>query len=146
MINTKIHKAVYELAEKLMRAAHKDDRESFEALYGELEAICIDNEYTEKDHPEQWETLADFTEESDEALALYQKALDKAVAKSLDDYIASIGYSMASLWVELEDEDAALVALRKAKASAGNIEDNDLKREIDELLHSLTHPESPRDQ
>lgn len=146
MINTKIHKAVYELAEKLMRAAHKDDRESFEALYGELEAICIDNEYTEKDHPEQWETLADFTEESDEALALYQKALDKAVAKSLDDYIASIGYSMASLWVELEDEDAALVALRKAKASAGGIEDNDLKREIDELLHSLTHPESPRDQ
>lgn len=153
MINTKIHKAVYELAEKLMRAAHKDDRESFEALYGELEAICIDNEYTEKDHPEQWETLADFTEESDEALALYQKALalyqkalDKAVAKSLDDYIASIGYSMASLWVELEDEEAALVALRKAKASAGGIEDNDLKREIDELLHSLTHSESPRDQ
>ncbi|MCB8890242.1 tetratricopeptide repeat protein [Vreelandella malpeensis] len=146
MINTKIHKAVYELAEKLMRAAHKDDREGFEALYGELEAICIDNEYTEKDHPEQWETLADFTEEHAEALALYQKALDKAVAKSLDDYIASIGYSMASLWVELEDEEAALVALRKAKASAGTIEDNDLKREIDELLHSLTHPESPRDQ
>ena len=61
MINTKIYKAVYELAEKLMKAAAKDDRATFEALYAELEAICTEHENTEKDHPEQWETLADFT-------------------------------------------------------------------------------------
>ncbi|UYG01278.1 MULTISPECIES: tetratricopeptide repeat protein [unclassified Halomonas] len=138
MINTKIHKAVYELAEKLMKAAHHEDRESFEALYGELEALCIDNEYTEKDHPEQWETLADFTEESDEALALYQKALDKAAARPLPDYVASIGYSMATLQVELDESDAALKSLRQAKASAAHIEDDELKAEIDALLTTLT--------
>ena len=75
MINTKIYKAVYELAEKLMRAADKEDREAFDSLYAELKAICIENENTDKDHPEQWETLADFTEELDDALVGYEKAL-----------------------------------------------------------------------
>jgi exonuclease VII small subunit len=92
MINTKIYKAVYELAEKLMKAAAKDDRATFEALYAELEAICTEHENTEKDHPEQWETLADFTEELEGALPIYQKALDKAVAKQSNDHIASIGF------------------------------------------------------
>ncbi|WP_447556053.1 tetratricopeptide repeat protein [Vreelandella sp. EE22] len=138
MINTKIYKSVYELAEKLMKAAHKDDRETFDALYAELEAICIDNEYTDKDHPEQWETLADFTEESDEALVIYQKALDKALAKPSNDHIASIGFSMATLLVELDQTDEAIKHLRQAKTSAQRIEDNELKAEIDELLATLT--------
>ncbi|WP_447528469.1 tetratricopeptide repeat protein [Vreelandella sp. TE19] len=138
MINTKIYKAVYELAEKLMKAAHKDDRESFDVLYAELEAICIDNEYTEKDHPEQWETLADFSEELDEALVIYQKALDKAVAIPSQDHIASIGFSMATLQVERDDIDDAIKSLRQAKAGAANIQDDELKAEIDALLTSLT--------
>ncbi|WP_289086550.1 hypothetical protein, partial [uncultured Spongiibacter sp.] len=106
MINTKIYKAVYELAEKLMKAAAKDDRATFEALYAELEAICTEHENTGKDHPEQWETLADFTEELEDALPIYQKALDKAVAKQSNDHIASIGFSMAALQVELGDNQA----------------------------------------
>lgn len=138
MINTKIYKAVYELAEKLMKAAAKDDRATFEALYAELKAICTEHENTEKDHPEQWETLADFTEELEEALPIYQKALDKAVAKQSNDHIASIGFSMASLQVELGDTQAAIERLQQAQASAHTIEDNELKAEIDELLATLT--------
>lgn len=138
MINTKIYKAVYELAEKLMRAAAKDDRATFEALYAELQAICAEHENTEKDHPEQWETLADFTEELEDALPIYQKALDKAVAKQSNDHIASIGFSMAALQVELGDNQAAIERLQQAQASAHTIEDNELKAEIDELLATLT--------
>ena len=138
MINTKIYKAVYELAEKLMKAAAKDDRATFEALYAELQAICTEHENTEKDHPEQWETLADFTEELEDALPIYQKALDKAVAKQSNDHIASIGFSMASLHVELSDTQAAIERLQQAQASAHTIEDNELKAEIDELLATLT--------
>jgi len=138
MINTKIYKAVYELAEKLMRAAAKDDRATFEALYAELQAICAEHENTEKDHPEQWETLADFTEEREDALPIYQKALDKAVAKQSNDHIASIGFSMAALQVELGDNQAAIERLQQAQASAHTIEDNELKAEIDELLATLT--------
>ena len=138
MINTKIYKAVYELAEKLMKAAAKDDRATFEALYAELEAICTEHENTGKDHPEQWETLADFTEELEDALPIYQKALDKAVAKQSNDHIASIGFSMAALQVELGDNQAAIERLQQAQARAHTIEDNELKAEIDELLATLT--------
>jgi len=139
MINTKIYKAVYELAEKLMKAAAKDDRATFEALYAELEAICTEHENTEKDHPEQWETLADFTEELEDALPIYQKALDKAVAKQSNDHIASIGFSMAALHVELGDNQTAIERLQQAQVSAQTIEDNELKAEIDDLLATLTH-------
>lgn len=138
MINTKIYKAVYELAERLMKAAAKDDREAFDPLYAELQAICTDNENTDKDHPEQWETLADFTEELEDALPIYQKALEKAVARDSKDHMASIGFSMATLHVQLGQTDNAIERLQHAKASADGIEDDELKTEIDQLLETLT--------
>ncbi|TDV87793.1 hypothetical protein BDK62_1329 [Halomonas alkaliantarctica] len=138
MINTKIYKAVYELAEKLMKAADKEDREAFDALYAQLEAICTENENTDKDHPEQWETLADFTEELDEALAVYEKAFEKAVAVNSKDLMSSIAFSMAKLQVELGQTDAAISNLKNAQATANKIEDGELKDEIDELLGKLT--------
>ena len=52
-MNTKIYKSVHDLAEKLMKAAYKEDIDLFEDLYAELKAICIDNENTDKDHPVQ---------------------------------------------------------------------------------------------
>lgn len=137
MINTKIYKSVYGLSEKLMIAANKDNREAFELLYTELKAICIDNENTDKDHPEQWETLADFTEELEGAVAGYAKALKKAIAIDSKDHMSSIALSMATLQVELGQTDAAIKNLQDAKASANKIEDNELKVEIDELLEAL---------
>jgi len=137
MINTKIHKSVYELAEKLMKAADKDDRDAFSSLYTELKAICTDNENTDKDHPEQWETLADFEEEIEDALVGYEKALKKAVAMDSKDHMSSIAFSMATLQVESGQTDAAIKNLENAKISADRIEDKDLKKEIDELLEKL---------
>jgi hypothetical protein len=101
MINTKIYKTVYRLAEKLMDAAEEEDREAFDLLYADLTAVCIDNENTDKDHPEQWETLADFTEELEDAVAGYAKALEKAVAVNSKDHLSSIAFSMATLQIEL---------------------------------------------
>ncbi|MDQ7735759.1 tetratricopeptide repeat protein [Halomonas sp. SpR1] len=138
MINTKIYKAVYELAEKLMKAADKEDREAFDALYAQLEAICTENENSDKDHPEQWETLADFTEELDEALAVYGTAFEKAVAINSKDNMSSIAFSMAKLQVELGQTDAAISNLKNAQTTANKIEDVELKEEIDELLEKLT--------
>lgn len=138
MINTKIYKAVYELAEKLMKTADKEDREAFDALYAQLQAICTENENTDKDHPEQWETLADFTEELDDALAVYEKALAKAVAINSKDHMSSIAFSMATLQVELGHTDAAINNLQNAQISANKIEDNDLKDEIAKLLETLS--------
>ena len=138
MINTKLYKAVYSLSEKLMAAAKKDDIEVFGSLYAELNAICLDNEHTAKDHPEQWETLADFTEDLEEAVIGYKKALEKAIAINSKDHMSSIAFSMASLQLELGDVVAATQNLQDAKISANKIADKDLKKEIDDLLKTLT--------
>lgn len=137
MISTKIHKAVYGLAEKLMEADRKGNRDEFDTLYGQLKTVCSENEKTDKDHPEQWETLADFTEDLDAALALYGKALDKARHMNAKDYLSSIAYSMARLQMELGQESMAIKHLQDAKVSANKIEDKELKREIDALLEKL---------
>ncbi len=137
MINTKIYKAVYNLAEKLMAAAKQEDREAFDSLYAELKAICVDNENTDKDHPEQWEALADFTEELEDAVAGYKKALEKAIAINSKDHMSSIAFSMATLQIELDQTDAAIKNLQDAKVSADKIEDRKLKVEIDDLLETL---------
>ncbi len=137
MVNTKIYKAVYKLSEKLMQAANDENKELFDLRFAELKAICIDNENTNKDHPEQWETLADFTEDLQEAVVAYEKALKKAIAVNSKDHLASIAFSMATLQVELGQEEAAIKNLQDAKISANKIEDKELKVEIDELLESL---------
>lgn len=138
MINTKIYKTVYGLSEKLMEAAKNENTEAFTLYYAQLKAICIENENTPKDHPEQWETLADFTEELEEAVAGYKKALQKAVAVNSKDHMSSIAYSMATLQIELGQTNAAIKNLQDAKISANKIEDKELKKEISELLASLT--------
>ncbi len=137
MINTKIYKAIYTLAEDLLEADNKGDQQQFDALYAELKALCIDNENTDKDHPEQWETLADFTGDLEAALVIYDKAMGKAKAINSKDHLASIAYSMAVLQVELGRKDAAIENLQHAKISANKIEDKEFKVEIDELLAKL---------
>ena len=138
MLNTKLYKSVHTLAEQLVEAADKADRETFDALYTELKAICIENENTEKDHPVQWETLADFTEEVDDAIAIYEKALGKAEAINEKDYMASIAYSIAILQLELGENKKAVKYLEEAKINANKSEDLELKADIDQLLTSAT--------
>jgi hypothetical protein len=136
MINTKIYKAVYNFSEKLMAAAKRNDQKAFDRLYDELKALCLEHQNSNKDHPEQWETLADFTEDLSDAVLIYQKALDKATAINSKDHMSSIGYSMAKLQIELNRTGEAIKSLQAAKISANKIEDKELKAEIDELLTS----------
>ncbi len=142
MINTKIYKSIYVLAENLLEADSKNDQKTFDMLYAQLKNLCIENEKSDKDHPEQWETLADFTEDLEEALVIYQKALDKATAINSKDHLSSIAFSMAELQLELGQTDAAIQNLQNAKISANKIEDREFKVEINELLASLL-PEVP---
>ena len=137
MINTKIYKSVYTLAEKLLEADRKGHQEAFNWLYDELKAICTDNENTDKDHPEQWETLADFTADFDEALIIYEKALEKAKAINSKDHLSSIAFSMAVTQIELGQKGKAITSLQNAKITANKIEDKEFKVEIDELLAKL---------
>ena len=136
-INTKIYKAIYLLAEELLEADRIGDKAAFDGFYAELKALCVDNEDTDKDHPEQWETLADFTEDLDAALIIYDKALAKAKAINAKDHLASIAFSMAVLQIELNQTDKAIENLQNAKIAANKSEDKEFKVEIDELLTTL---------
>ena len=137
MINTKIYKAVYSLSEQLMKAVNSNDQASFDRLFGELHTLCVENEDTDKDLPEQWETLADFTADLEEAVTGYEKALSKAKAINSKDHMSSIALSMALLQIELGHTDAAIDNLKNAKISANKIEDKELKAEIYDRLEAL---------
>ncbi len=137
MMNTKIYAHVHALAEDLMDAVQKKDQTRFEDCYVELKQVCDDNENSEKDHPVQWETLADFTDDFALAISLYDKALVKAEAINSKDFRSSIGFSIATLKVELGETASAIEYLENAKISCNKIPDKDLKAEIHDLLEKL---------
>lgn len=136
-MNTKIYKRVLFLADHLMAAAQEKNQMKFDGHYLELKELCEANEETDKDHPVQWETLADFTDDLVLAVTIYEQALAKAEEINSKDFRSSIGYSIATLKVELGDETGAIEHLEKAKISCNKIVDKELKAEIHDLLEEL---------
>ena len=136
-MNTKIYKHVHSLAKDLMQAVHRKNQIRFDECYAELSKVCDDNEDTDKDHPVQWETLADFTDDLELAITIYDKALAKAEAINSKDFLSSIAFAIASLQVELGDKASAIEHLKNAKINSNKIADKDLKVEIDALLEEL---------
>ena len=136
-MNTKIYKRVLSLTDNLMAAAQEQNQTRFDGYYAELKQLCEEHEQSDKDHPVQWETLADFTDDLDLAITIYQQALVKAEAINSKDFRSSIGYSIAALKVELGDKKGAIEHLEKAKISCNKIIDKELKAEIHDLLEEL---------
>ena len=137
-MNTKIYKRVLLLTNELMTCVEHKNQKRFNGYYAELKKLCDDNENTDKDHPVQWETLADFTDDLALAVTFYKHALVKAEAINSKDFRSSIGFSIASLQVELGNKADAIEHLEKAKISCNKIADKELKAEIHDLLTALT--------
>ncbi|MBD5771342.1 tetratricopeptide repeat protein [Marinomonas colpomeniae] len=136
-MNTKIYKEVLFLAKELMSCAHKKDQVNFDTYYEELKQICDENDGTDKDHPVQWETLADFTDDIELAISIYDTAFKKAEAVNSKDYLSSICFSAALLKIEFGDRAGAIESLEKAKIHSNKIIDKELKAEIHDLLKEL---------
>ena len=136
-MNTKIYKQVLVHTDNLMAAVQQKNQSRFDGFYLELKQLCEAHENTDKDHPVQWETLADFTDDLALAVTIYEKAL--AIAEKINDKDcrSSIGYSIAVLKVELDDEVGAIEHLEEAKISCNKIVDKELKAEIHDLLEKL---------
>jgi len=120
-----------------MTAAQEKNQTKFDGYYLELKQLCEENENTDKDHPVQWETLADFTDDLALAITIYQHALIKAETINSKDFRSSIAFSIAALQVELGDKIGAIEHLEKAKISCNKIVDKELKAEIHDLLEQL---------
>ena len=136
-MNTKMYKKVLSLTDNLMAAAQQKNQKIFDRYYEELKQLCEDNEKSDKDHPVQWETLADFTDDLALAVTIYEQALVKAEVINSKDFRSSIGFSIAALKVELGDKIGAIEHLEKAKISCNKIVDKELKAEIHDLLTEL---------
>jgi len=136
-MNTKIYKRVLSITDNLLAAVQQKNQKRFDGYYLELKQLCEENEKTDKDHPVQWETLADFTDDLPLAISIYEQALLKAEEINDKDFRSSISYSIATLKVELGDKTAAIEHLEKAKISCNKIVDKELKAEIHDLLEEL---------
>ena len=145
-MNTKIYKSVLALTDDLLSAVQQNNQQSFDVSYLSLKELCEENEKTDKDHPVQWETLGDFTDDLPLAITIYEKALVKAEAINDKDYRSSIGFSIATLQVELGDNIAAIAHLEQAKISSNKIIDKELKAEIHDLLVELKGPEEVNEE
>ena len=138
-MNTKIHKKLNELSINLMKAAKREDEKAFYPLYDELKALCFDNQNDSvMNHPEQWETLADFTDELDQAIEYYQVALKYSEEKKLPEFIASINYSMAVMLKDHGQSAQALECVQNANAKMKRVHDTVLQDEIDLLIRELS--------
>jgi hypothetical protein len=137
-MNTNLYKKVHRLAVELLKAADAEQENQFQVAYDELKVLCEENKTdAHKNHPVQWETLADFTEDVNEALAIYQQALDCAVIREAEDYQASISFSMAQLLNESEQFDQAFIMAKSARNLCENVDDNELLREVIALNKQL---------
>ncbi len=138
-MNTKLYKKVHTLATDLMKAAKKNDETAFNRLYEELKQLCYDNENDKvKNHPVQWETLADFCDDTDDALPIYQKALGYAEDINSHDFITSISYAMAIIYQQEGKTVQAIRSAKKADEHALKISDSDLQNDIKKLLKALS--------
>lgn len=125
------------LAQKMLTAAENDDEGSFYALYDELESRCQQVKGSSKDHPVLWETLGDFSEEFDQAIAAYEQAFKLASELKDNEYKGSIQYALAQRYLEEGQQQLAEDALAKAEKFAGFTEDTELQEEITQLKAEL---------
>ena len=144
-MNTNLYKKVHRLAIELLKSADEENEASFKASYALLKQLCEENaDDDHKNHPVQWETLADFTDDLEEALVIYQQALDCAIRREAIDYQASISFAMAQLLNETERFDAAFDKAQSAKALCEQVNDSELLREVLALNKQLSNAHKKR--
>ncbi|ABC28873.1 conserved hypothetical protein [Hahella chejuensis KCTC 2396] len=125
---------IHQLALDIVNASAEGDTKALWRSYQELRALCENNEFTPRNHPFQWEALADFTCDNQQALKIYRKALQFATEQNLVDYAASITFAMGSRLYDDGELDAARELLLQANELAKSTNDLELRREISVLL------------
>jgi len=126
------------ICQEIANASNIDNDELRLASCKKLQVLCATNQDSPKDHPLQWEALADFTEDGEQAMDIYEVALATAEKLALPVFTASAYLAMALRQVEFEEKEQALIFANKANDMAQSIESEELKTEITELLSQLT--------
>ncbi len=133
-----LYNDILAICQEIANASSTDNDELRLEGCKKLQVLCATNQGSPKDHPLQWEALADFTEDGDQAMDIYEVALATADKLALPTFTASAYLAMALRQVEFEESEQALVFANKANDAAQSIDSEELKAEISDLLVQLT--------
>lgn len=137
-MNTKIYHQAHELATQMVEAQEKNNQRLYDQYYSKLEKLCSENEkHPKKNHPMQWETLADLTQDSVDAMPIYEKALSLAIEQEEIEYCASICYAIAVMKKEEQDQEQANNYAQQALEYSEGLEDTELTNEIKSLIAQM---------
>lgn len=64
---------IISISQNIADASASNNDDARESSYKALIKLCANNENSPKDHPLQWEALADFTLDSEQSIDIYQK-------------------------------------------------------------------------
>ena len=117
-MNPPLYDEVHQLSIDVVNASSEEDTEAEWIAYNKLRELCELNENTEKNHPIQWEALADFTTNDDQAIAIYQKALHCSELLGLAEYSASIYFELANRFQDSSQNGEAFEFAHKANELA----------------------------
>jgi len=133
-----LYKDILAICQEIANASNTDNDELRLASCKKLQVLCATNQDSPKDHPLQWEALADFTEDGEQAMDIYEVALATAEKLALPIFTASAYLAMAQRQVEFEEKEQALVFATKANEAVHTVDSEELKTEITELLTQLS--------
>jgi tetratricopeptide (TPR) repeat protein len=134
IMDSTIYSKVKDIAIDLANTSAIGDKRSHWEHYQKLLKICQENEKGIKDHPFQWESLADFTNDPEKALEIYEKALVLAESQELLEYSASVNFAMAEKYRELGIDSKAFKKAQLANELAKDLDDFDLRKDISGFL------------
>lgn len=129
-----LYNEVHQLSLDIVNATAIENTKAEWSAYQKLKLLCEKAQGGHQDHPLQWEALADFTTNYEQALKLYNIALETAESLGLDEYSASIKLAIAIRFEEAGKNKQAIEAAHQANTIAASISNKDLKLEISEFL------------
>jgi len=132
-----LYNEILDICQLIANASATSNDEARSNACKSLQKLCATNQDTPKDHPLQWEALADFTEEGDLAMDIYEIALTSAEKLKLPTFTASVYLAMAQRQNEFEDAEKTITFAKKAEVASENIDSEELKQEIKDFLTSL---------
>lgn len=133
-----LYDEILDICQQIANASAQDDNDTRSNACKNLQKLCATNQDSPKDHPLQWEALADFTEDGDLAIDIYEIALASADKLKLPTFTASIYLAMAQRQQEFEEETEKTIEFaKKAEIASKNIDNEELKQEIQAFLTSL---------
>lgn len=110
------------------------DENAQQEAYIALRAFCEDTARSGRDHPFLWETLADFSRDAREAIALYLRSLALAAQLAPEGVDGSTHFALAMRYQDIGASDLAYQHALAADDIARRTDDLSLRRDISRFL------------